>query len=106
MIKKEILIDGKRIYDKSSLYAEINRQFMQKESWQLAESLDAFDVLLYGGFGANKENEEVKILWLNFENKKNTFGLEFTRHFYLEKLQQSEKFDNKLVQRQLEELER
>jgi len=105
-MKKEIIIDGNLIYDKKSLYAEINRQFMQEESWQLAESLDAFDDLLYGGFGAIKENEEVRLVWLSFENNKDTFGLEFTRNFYKEKLDQPEDFDSKLVQRQLDEMER
>ncbi|MCT1531304.1 barstar family protein [Sphingobacterium daejeonense] len=105
-MKKEFVIDGNRIKDKSSLYEEINRQFMQEESWQLAESLDAFDDLLYGGFGAIKEKEEIKIVWLNFDSNKEAFGLDFTRNFYKEKLEHPENFDSKLVQRQLDELER
>ena len=104
-MKKEFVIDGNRIKDKSSLYEEINRQFMQEESWKLAESLDAFDDLLYGGFGAIKEKEEIKIVWLNFDSNKEAFGLDFTRNFYKEKLEQPENFDSKLVQRQLDELE-
>ena len=105
-MKKEFVIDGNRIKDKSSLYEEINRQFMHEESWQLAESLDAFDDLLYGGFGAIKEKEEIKIVWLNFERNKEAFGLDFTRNFYKEKLEQPENFDSKLVRRQLDDLER
>ena len=105
-MKKEFVIDGNRIKDKSSLYEEINRQFMHEESWQLAESLDAFDDLLYGGFGAIKEKEEIKIVWLNFDSNKEAFGLDFTRNFYKEKLEQPENFDSKLVRRQLDDLER
>lgn len=59
---KEIIIDGNKIHDKTSFYEEINRKFMQNESWQLAESLDAFDDLLYGGFGEIKEGEEVQLV--------------------------------------------
>lgn len=105
-MKKEFVIDGNRIKDKSSLYEEINRKFMQEESWKLAESLDAFDDLLYGGFGAIKEKEEIKIVWLNFDSNKEAFGLDFTRNFYKEKLEQPENFDSKLVRRQLDDLER
>jgi len=105
-MKKEIIIDGTRIFDKSSLYAEINRHFMKNESWQLGESLDAFDDLLYGGFGEIKENEEVRLIWGNFEENKKLFGFDFTLNFYDEKLKDSERFDSKGIQFKIDKLKK
>lgn len=102
---KEIIIDGNKIHDKASFYEEINRKFMQNESWQLAESLDAFDDLLYGGFGEIKEGEEVKLVWQNFEENRQSLGLEFTKGYYLEKLQHPDDFDTNIIQKKLDDLE-
>ncbi|MGN5953973.1 barstar family protein [Sphingobacterium lactis] len=101
-MKKEITIDGTKIFDKTSLYAEINAKFMQDESWQLGESLDAFDDLLYGGFGALQENEAVDLIWRNFEENKAALGYDFTLGFYAEKLEDPEHFDAAGIQKKIE----
>ena len=103
-MKKEVVIDGNRITDKSSLYEEINRQFMENEDWQLGESLDALDDLLYGGFGILKENEEVRLVWKNFEENKYLFGHEFTKEFYAQKLEYPEDYNSDIIQKKLDEL--
>lgn len=103
-MKKEVVIDGNRITDKSSLYEEINRQFMENEDWQLGESLDALDDLLYGGFGILKENEEVRLVWKNFEENKCLFGHEFTKEFYAQKLEYPEDYNSEIIQKKLDEL--
>lgn len=105
-MKKEITIDGTRIFDKKSLYEEINRQFMKNESWQLGESLDAFDDLLYGGFGEIKEQEEVRLIWENFEENKKLFGFDFTLNFYNEKLKDPERFDSKGIESKIDKLKK
>jgi len=51
----EIVINGKNITDIGSFYEEVNSLFMQGENWNIGESLDAFDDLLYGGFGILKD---------------------------------------------------
>ena len=103
-MKKEIIIDGNRIFDKKSLYEEVNRVFMQNEDWKLGESLDALNDLLYGGFGVIKENEEVRLIWTNFEENKKIFGLDFTLKFYQEKLQYPQIFNLKFIQKSIQEL--
>lgn len=102
-MKKEIIIDGNRIFDKKSLYEEINRVFMQNEDWKLGESLDALNDLLYGGFGLIKASEEVRLIWKNFEENQKMFGFDFTLRFYQEKLQNPQKFNLKLIQKSIQE---
>ncbi|WP_221887917.1 hypothetical protein [Chitinophaga polysaccharea] len=53
-MEKQIIINGDVIIDIPSFYREINRVFMSGENWQLGNSLDAFNDLLYGGFGIGK----------------------------------------------------
>ena len=103
-MKKEIIIDGSRIHDKTSFYEEINRKFMQNESWQLAESLDAFVDLLYGGFGAIREKEEIRLIWKCFEANRQSLGTEFTINYYQEKLAHPEDFDSSVIHKRLNEL--
>jgi RNAse (barnase) inhibitor barstar len=83
---KQIVIDGNRISDIASFYEEINRVFMTGEDWQLGHSLDAFSDLLYGGFGAIKSNESVKLLWKNIEKSSAGLGIDATKRYYEEKL--------------------
>ena len=47
----EVELRGTVITDIASLYDELNPGFMQSEDWQLGQSLDALDDLLYGGIG-------------------------------------------------------
>lgn len=103
-MKKEIIINGSRIHDKTSFYEEINRKFMQNESWQLAESLDAFDDLLYGGFGAIRDKEEITLIWENFEANREALGTEFTISYYQEKLEHPDDFDSSVIQKRLKAL--
>ncbi len=77
---------------------------MQNESWQLAESLDAFDDLLYGGFGAIREKEEIRLIWKCFEANRQSLGTEFTINYYQEKLPHPEDFDSSVIHKRLNEL--
>jgi hypothetical protein len=54
----EFIIKGGYITGISTFYQEINRVFMQDENWKISESLDAFNDLLYGGFGSIKGEEK------------------------------------------------
>lgn len=104
MINK-ICINGNNISDKKSLYQEINRVFMANEDWKIGESLDALNDLFYGGFGLIKGNEPVELIWKNFNHNKELFGFDFTMEFYQEKLKQTEKFSNKIIQKNINDLE-
>ena len=85
-MEQQIVIDGHLISDIPSFYAELNRVFMAGEDWQLGNSLDAFNDLLYGGFGLIKYNEPVKLLWKHMEKSREALGYETTKRYYEEKL--------------------
>lgn len=104
-LNKTIVIDGNNIEDIATFYAEINRVFMAGEDWELGESLDALNDLFYGGFGAIKDSEEIKIIWQNVEKSKKTLGYETTREFYLKKLLNPSRFNPDLIKQKLYELE-
>lgn len=103
-MSKQIIIDGNQIHDIKSLYEEINLKFMQGEDWQLGESLDAFDDLLYGGFGAIKGDGPINLVWKNFENNKEVLGFDLTLNFYENKLKQPQIFNKKIIEDKIQKL--
>ena len=104
-MKKEIQIDGSKIQDLTSLYKEFDDKLMPNEDWELGESLDALDDLLYGGFGEINGNEAIRFVWTDFERMKELFGYDFTLNFYQNKLKYPEVFNVELIQNSIEELQ-
>ena len=100
---KTIIIDGNNIYDIPSFYDEINRVFMKNEDWELGPSLDAFNDLLYGGFGGIARDELIHLIWKNCEKNRKELGPELTKMYYRNKLK-SHQFDTGFVQKKLSEL--
>ncbi|WP_029905036.1 barstar family protein [Prevotella sp. 10(H)] len=101
---KKITIDGNNIHDIPSFYEEINRVFMAGEDWKLGTSLDALDDMLYGGFGAIKGNEDIELIWINFEQNKKDLGLELTKTYYKNKLHFPSIFNTDFVKEKLNKL--
>jgi RNAse (barnase) inhibitor barstar len=97
---KQFIIEGSRIYDIPSFYAEINRLFMQNESWQLGHSLDAFNDLLYRFSGG-----VVTLLWKDIAQSKAALGYEVTKRYYEEKLLPDSPFNKEHFREKLAELE-
>ncbi|SAI42480.1 Uncharacterised protein [Bordetella ansorpii] len=102
---KTLILDGGRIHDIPSLYAEINRVFMADETWQLAPSLDALDDLLYGGYGAIQGKERVTLIWLHHDKNRVDLGEQATRAFYEDKLRNPRRYNQEWARRSLAELE-
>ena len=103
---KELILDGNRIHDIPSFYDEVNRVFMQGADFTLGPSLDAFNDMLYGGYGAIRGNESIRLRWLNFEKNRKDLGVETTVAFYRAKLERPEAFNEEWSRGKLEELER
>ena len=101
----EIIITGSNISDIPSFYAEINRVFMHNENWQIGESLDALEDLLYGGFGALHNMEITRIVWADIELSKKALGYETTKLYYMEKLRPGSPFNKQHFTAKLKELE-
>ncbi|MCL4638701.1 MULTISPECIES: barstar family protein [Olivibacter] len=102
---KEIAIDGLHIHDIASFYEEINRVFMSDEDWKIGNSLDAFNDLLYGGFGAMKDCEKVRFVWKNVERMQEALGYKATKAYYEDKLQQGALFNKEYFREKLIALE-
>jgi len=102
---KAIILDGSQIHDIPSFYEEINRVFMANENWKLGQSLDALNDMFYGGYGIIKGNEEIHLIWKNWEQNKKDLGLELTKTYYRNKLQQTSIFNTEFVSAKLTELE-
>lgn len=102
---KEFIINGGCISDITTFYQEINRVFMQDENWKIAESLDAFNDLLHGGFGALRSEETNIVIWKNMEVSRNALGYETTKKYYLNKLLPNSPFNKKHFRIKLDGLE-
>ncbi|WP_332713323.1 barstar family protein [Pelagibacterium mangrovi] len=98
-------IEGGAIFDIASFYAELNRVFMAGESWTLGQSLDALDDMLYGGYGALKDKERVRIVWRDIDKSRQALGLATTRAYYQAKLAQPERYDTEIARKALAALE-
>ncbi|MCF2445422.1 barstar family protein [Dyadobacter sp. CY345] len=104
-MKKEIFINGSSVKDIATFYEEINRIFMSKEDWTLGCSLDAFNDLLYGGFGIIKGKEPIKLVWLDSNQSREALGYQTTKLYYEEKLKPNSRFNKEMFQEKLAALE-
>ncbi len=102
---KQIQIDGNAISDIASFYEEINRVFMVCESWVIGPSLDAFNDLLYGGYGALQGTESVELVWHHMDHSRQALGYQTTRGYYLDKLKPGSPYNKKLFEEKLSVLE-
>jgi len=105
MNHKTYKIKGNKIHSISDFYQEINRLFMKNEDWNLGESLDALDDLLYGGYGDLFGLEKIIILWENSEESKKSLGYETTKIYYESKISQPQKYNVKKIKIDLKELQ-
>ena len=102
---KTIIIDGNNIYDIPSFYDEINRVFMSKEDWKIGQSLDALSDMFYGGYGEITGNENISLIWKNFDRNKKDLGIESTKSYYQNKLKSPAIFNVDFVYKKLVELD-
>ena len=101
---KKIIIEGKNINNIETFYEEVNRVFMSQENWKIAQSLDAFNDLLYGSFGEIKGKEKIQLIWKDIEQNQKSLGFQTTLEFYQNKLKSPEIFNRKFVLSKIDEL--
>lgn len=104
-MKKKIIINGKSIKDIATFYEEINRVLMSEEDWNIGNSLDAFNDLLYGGFGGIHGDEPITLVWLDLNESREALGYQVTRFYYEEKLKPDSPFNKKMFKEKLAALE-
>lgn len=103
-MEQQFTIEGSRINSIPDFYAEINRVCMTGEDWQLGNSLDAFNDLLYGGFGAFKGAASVTLIWKDMAHSREALGVDATRKYYADKLQPESPFNKEHFAQKLEAL--
>lgn len=101
---KKITIEGKNINNIETFYEEVNRVFMLHENWKIAQSLDAFNDMLYGSFGEIKGKEKIQLIWKDMEQNQKSLGFQTTLEFYQNKLKSPEIFNRKFVLSKIDEL--
>lgn len=104
IMMKKITIEGKNINNIETFYEEVNRVFMSQENWKIAQSLDAFNDLLYGSFGEIKGKEKIQLIWKDMEQNQKSLGFQTTLEFYQNKLKSPEIFNHKFVLSKINEL--
>lgn len=104
IMMKKITIEGKNINNIETFYEEVNRVFMSQENWKIAQSLDAFNDLLYGSFGEIKGKEKIQLIWKDIEQNQKSLGFQTTLEFYQNKLKSPEIFNRKFVLSKIDEL--
>ena len=104
IMMKKIIIEGKNINNIETFYEEVNRVFMSQENWKIAQSLDAFNDMLYGSFGEIKGKEKIQLIWKDMEQNQKSLGFQTTLEFYQNKLKSPEIFNHKFVLSKINEL--
>ena len=104
IVMKKIIIEGKNINNIETFYEEVNRVFMRNEDWKIAQSLDAFNDMLYGSFGDIKGKEKIQMIWKDMEQNQKSLGFQTTLEFYQNKLKSPEIFNHKFVLSKINEL--
>ena len=78
---------------------------MSQENWKIAQSLDAFNDLLYGSFGEIKGKEKIQLIWKDIEQNQKSLGFKTTLEFYQNKLKSPEIFNSKFILTKIDELQ-
>lgn len=105
IVMKKIIIQGKNINNIETFYEEVNRVFMRNKDWKIAQSLDAFNDMLYGSFGEIKGKEKIQLIWKDIEQNQKSLGFQTTLDFYQTKLKSPEIFNQNFVINKINELE-
>lgn len=83
---KRITIDGNKFSDITTFYDEMEKLFTKNLDWKVAHNLDAFNDILYGGFGKFTSMDMVKIQWKNAFKSKEELGIEATKEWHRQKI--------------------
>ena len=75
---KRFIINGKKLSNIKGFYNEVQR-ILTDDFNGFGRNLDAFDDILYGGFGKFDDNESIILIWKNFDKSKNKLPSEFLK---------------------------
>ncbi|WP_312519027.1 barstar family protein [Anaerospora sp.] len=82
MNKQMVTLDGSQFNNIEEFYCEIGRVFTSNLTWEIGCNLDAFNDVLYGGFGVHECGESLTIIWQNSCKSKLDLGHSATVQYY------------------------
>ncbi len=71
---KTIILDGVAFSDLAGFYDEVERKLTRDLDWRIGRNLDAFNDILYGGFGVYQPEEPLRLVWRHSEKCKYDLG--------------------------------
>jgi len=74
MNKRTLIINGDNFSDEETFYCEIDNILTKDLDWQTGHNQNAFNDLLYGGFGVHESGESLKLIWAQFSKSKDKMG--------------------------------
>ena len=104
MNKQTITINGANFSDLETFYDEIDRVLTKGLNWKTGHNLNAFNDLLYGGFGVHEYEEPIKLIWIKVNKSKEDLGLEATKNYYKQEIQNPNSLNVQLYKEELDKL--
>lgn len=103
---RTLVIDGSRFSTIPGFYRELNDLLMSNESWDLGESLDAFNDLLYCGYGALQGSKRIIVTSLHADLSRDNLGVPATSAWIESKLAAPHgRYNVELITNQLADLQ-
>lgn len=75
--EKWIVFDGREIHNNEDFYKQVQKKMTKNLDFQIGNNLNAFNDLLWGGFGVHDYGEPLHIVWIFAEESKENLGEEF-----------------------------
>jgi RNAse (barnase) inhibitor barstar len=86
MSRKTILFDANRFSTLASFYQEVENTCTKDLGWSIGRNLDAFNDVLWGGFGVHDYEEPVQLIWLHSDKSRQDLGWTETINYLTAKL--------------------
>jgi RNAse (barnase) inhibitor barstar len=86
MNRKTILLDANRFSTLPSFYQEVENTFTKDLGWSIGRNLDAFNDVLWGGFGVHDYEEPIQLIWLHSDKSRTDLGWAETINYLTAKL--------------------
>lgn len=59
------VINGAKFKNSNGFFKHVEAVFTQGLSWEIGRNLNAFNDILYGGFGMHDCGEQIEVIWIN-----------------------------------------
>ncbi|WP_116108785.1 barstar family protein [Lewinella sp. IMCC34191] len=83
---RTIELDGTAFDDLEGFYNEVERKLTSGLDWRVGHNLDAFNDILYGGFGVHEPHEAVNLIWRHSGRSQQVLGWPETEKYWATKV--------------------